>query len=135
MLEGFQELKKLLINDYSMTKTNYECHATTPQGFSPLIGVTNFKHEYLSKREELRSMPYINENISTSRNHKKKLLIIDYSMTTTNDQCHATSPWCFSPLTGVTNFKHEYLSNRKELFGMPYINGSISTSRIHLEDP
>ena len=30
---------------------------------------------------------------------------------------HATTPWGFNPLTGVTNFKHEYLSNREELHG------------------
>ena len=35
---------------------------------------------------------------------------------------HATTPWDFSPLTGVTNFKHEYLSNCEELHGVPYIN-------------
>ena len=34
---------------------------------------------------------------------------------------HATTPWGFSPLTGVTNFKHEYLSNREELHGALYI--------------
>ena len=50
--------------DFSMT------HAPTPWGFSPLTGGTDFKHEYLSNREELHGMPYINENISTSRNHK-----------------------------------------------------------------
>ena len=49
----------------------------------------------------------------------------DFSMT------HAPTPWGFSPLTGGTNFKHEYLSNREELHGVPYINGKISTSRNH----
>ena len=49
----------------------------------------------------------------------------DISMT------HATTPWGFSPLTGGTNFKHEYLSNLEELHGVPYINGNISTSRNH----
>ena len=34
---------------------------------------------------------------------------------------HAPTPWGFSPLTGGTNFKHEYLSNREELHGVPYI--------------
>ena len=50
--------------DFSMT------HATTLWGFSPLTGGINLKHEYLSNREELRSMPYINGNISTSRNNQ-----------------------------------------------------------------
>ena len=58
-----------------MTTTNYECHATTPWGFSLVTGVTNFKHEYLSNREELRGVPYINGNISTSRNHPKYPLL------------------------------------------------------------
>ena len=51
--------------DFSMT------HAPTPWGFSPLTGGTNFKHEYLANREELHGVPYINGNISTSRNYKK----------------------------------------------------------------
>ena len=51
--------------DFSMT------HARTPWGFSPLTRVTNFKHEYFSNSVELRGVPYINENISTIRNHKK----------------------------------------------------------------
>ena len=58
----------------SLKNINYEfslTHATTPWGFSPLTKVTYFKHEYLSNREELRGVPYINENISTTRNHKK----------------------------------------------------------------
>ena len=37
---------------------------------------------------------------------------------------HAPTPWSFSPLTGGTKFKHEYLSNREELHGVPYINGN-----------
>ena len=53
----------------------------------------------------------------------------DFSMT------HATTPWSFSPLAGDTNFKHEYLSNREELCGMPYINGNISKSRNHPKYP
>ena len=56
---------KIINYDFSMT------HATIPWGFSQLTGDTNFKHEYLSKREELHGVPYINGNISTSRNHKK----------------------------------------------------------------
>ena len=63
------------------------------------------------------------------------LLIIYYSMNTTNYECHATTPYGFSPLTGVTNFKHECLSNREELHGVTYTNRNISTSRIHREDP
>ena len=57
----------------SLKNINYEFsmnHATTPWGFSPLTGDTNFKHEYLSNREELHGVSYINGNISTSRNHK-----------------------------------------------------------------
>ena len=58
----------------SIKNINYEfsmTHAPTPWGFSPITGGTNFKHEYLSIREELHDVPYINGNISTSRNHKK----------------------------------------------------------------
>ena len=65
----FRSLKNINY-DFSMT------HALTPWGFIPLIGVTNFKHEYLSNCEELLVVPYINENISTSRNHKKNPLLI-----------------------------------------------------------
>ena len=61
--KDFRSLKNINY-DFSMT------HAPTPWGFSPLIGGTNFKHEYLSNVEELRGVPYINGNISTSRNHK-----------------------------------------------------------------
>ena len=50
--------------DFSMT------HAPTPWGFSALTGGTKLKHEYFSNREELPGVPYINGNISTSRNHK-----------------------------------------------------------------
>ena len=58
----------------SLKNINYDfpmTHAATPWGFSPLTGVTNFKHEYLSNREELHDVPYIHGNISISRNHKK----------------------------------------------------------------
>ena len=60
----FRSLKNINY-DFSMT------HAPTPWGFSPLTGSTKFKHEYLSNREELHGVPYINEKTSTSRNHKK----------------------------------------------------------------
>ena len=54
-----------------------------------------------------------------------KNITYDFSMT------HAPAPWGFSPLSGGTNFKHEYLSNREELHGVPYINGNILASRNH----
>ena len=59
----FRSLKNINY-DFSMT------HAPTPWGFSPLTWGTNFEHEYLSTHEELHGVPYINGNISTSRNHK-----------------------------------------------------------------
>ena len=52
----------------------------------------------------------------------------DFSMT------DSTTPWGFSPLTGGTNFKLEYLSNREELHGVSYINGNMSTSRNFLHE-
>ena len=61
------------MNFKSLTNINYDfsmTHSPTPWGFSPLTGGTNFKHEYLSNREELHAVPYINGNISTIRNHK-----------------------------------------------------------------
>ena len=60
----FRSLKNINY-DFSMN------HATTLWGFSPLTGGLNFKHEYLSNREKLRGVPYINGNISTRRNHQK----------------------------------------------------------------
>ena len=60
----FRSLKNINY-DFSMN------HAPTPWGFSPLTGGTNFKHEYLSNHEEFHGAPYINGNISTSRNNKK----------------------------------------------------------------
>ena len=53
----FRSLKNINY-DFSMT------HAPTPWGFSPIIGGTNFKHEYLSNRVELHDVPYINGKIS-----------------------------------------------------------------------
>lgn len=55
-------------------------------------------------------------------------------MTQNNYDFHATTPYSFIPLTGVTDFKHEHHPNREELFGVPYINGNNSMGRIYLED-
>ena len=76
----FRSLKNINY-DFSMT------HATTPRGFIPLTGGTNFKHEYLSTMKNYMAC-HISTDTSRQVETIKKIIDPEY-INLVGQNCHA----------------------------------------------
>ena len=120
---GFK-IKEFIIIDYSTTKTNYECHATTPYGFSPLTRVTNFKHRYLSNREEWKKL---------DRKAKSKIRLCVSDSVLLNVSREATTKALWDKLGTLYQSKSlvKKLFLRKKLYNLRMKDGDSVTEHLN----